>query len=156
MKRIAQLLSAFTLFGAGYLVGTHGETTAANATQANTTQASATQANDQRVFELRTYTSHPGRLNDVVARFRNHTTYLFDKNGMKNIAYFVPVDTPQSQNTLIYIIAHPSREAAQRSWAAFRADSAWVRARTASEANGPIVLRAQSVFMKATDFSPIQ
>ena len=146
MKQATRLLAALALFVAGYLVGTRGETPA----------ASAAQGADQRVFEIRTYTSNEGRLDDVVARFRNHTTYLFDKHGMKNIAYFVPLDTPQSRNTLVYVIAHPSREAAQRNWAAFRADSAWVRARTASEANGPILARTQSMFVKATDFSPIQ
>jgi hypothetical protein len=147
MTRALRLLGALALFGAGYFAGTRGETTAASAAQA---------AASERVFELRTYTAHPGRNADVLRRFRDHTTYLFEKNGMKNIAYFVPTDTPLSQNTLIYIIAHPSREAATRSWAAFRADSAWIKARTASEVNGPIVLRTQSVFMKATDFSPIQ
>ena len=152
MTKAIRLLGALGIFATGYLAGTRGETPAATAAQG----AAQAAANDERVFELRTYTSHPGRLADVERRFRQHTTYLFDKSGMKNIAYFVPVDTPQSQNTLIYIISHPSREAAQRSWAAFRADSAWIRARTASEANGPIVMRAQSVFMKATDFSPIQ
>lgn len=146
MTRTLRLFGALAIFGAGYVVGNHGQTPV----------ASAAQANDDRVFELRTYTSHPGRNPDVLRRFRDHTTYLFDKSGMQNIAYFVPTDTPQSQNTLIYIIAHPSREAAARSWAAFRTDSAWIRARTASEVNGPIVARAQSMFMKATDFSPIQ
>ena len=146
MKQAIRLFAALALFGAGYLVGTRGETPA----------ASAAQGADQRVFEMRTYTAHEGRNEDVIARFRNHTAYLFQKHGMQNIAYFVPTDTPLSRNTLVYVIAHPSREAAQRSWAAFRADSTWVRARTASEANGPIVQRTQSMFLKATDFSPIQ
>ena len=147
MTRTIRLLGALALFGAGYLAGTQGKTPAASAAQG---------AGSERVFEMRTYTSHPGKNPDVLRRFRDHTTYLFNRAGMQNIAYFVPTDTPQSQNTLIYIIAHPSRAAATASWARFRADSAWVRARTASEANGPIVLRTQSVFMKATDFSPIQ
>lgn len=146
MKQAIRLTAALALFGAGYLVGTRGETTV----------ASAAQGADQRVFEIRTYTAHEGKQENVLARFRDHTTYLFEKNGMKNIAYFVPLDTPQSRNTLVYVLAHPSREAAQRSWASFRADSAWIRARTASEVNGPIVMRAQSMFVKATDFSPIQ
>jgi hypothetical protein len=147
MTKAIRLLGALGIFATGYLAGTRGEIPRASAAQA---------ANDERVFELRTYTSHPGRLADVEKRFREHTTSLFDKHGMKNIAYWVPADTPQSQNTLIYVIAHASREAATRNWAAFRADSTWIRARTASEVNGPIVLRTQSVFMKASDFSPIQ
>jgi hypothetical protein len=148
MTKAIRLLGALGIFATGYLAGTRGETPTASAAQGA--------ANDQRVFELRTYTAHPGKQADVERRFREHTTYLFDKHGMKNVAYFVPTDTPLAANTLIYIIAHPSREAAARNWASFRADSAWIRARTASEANGPIVQRTQSVFMKATDFSPIQ
>ena len=146
MKQAIRLVAALALFGAGYLVGTRGEATV----------ASAAQGADERVFEIRTYTAHEGKQENVLARFRDHTTYLFEKNGMKNIAYFVPLDTPQSRNTLVYLLAHPSREAARQSWAAFRVDSAWIRARTASEVDGPIVMRAQSMFVKATDFSPIQ
>ena len=109
-----------------------------------------------RVFELRTYTAHEGRLNDVVARFRNHTVKLFEKHGMTNIGYWVPEDAPNSQNTLVYLLAHESREAAKKSWDDFRADPDWVKARTASEANGPIVAKTESVFLDPTDFSAIK
>jgi hypothetical protein len=113
------------------------------------------QAQD-RVFELRTYISKEGKLDNVVARFRDHTTKLFEKHGMQNIGYWVAADAPASQNTLIYIIAHKSREAAKASWDAFRLDPEWVKARTESEANGAIVDKVTSVFMSATDFSKIK
>jgi hypothetical protein len=108
------------------------------------------------VYELRTYTAADGRLKDVVARFRNHTTKLFAKHGMKNIGYWVPQDAPRSQNTLIYIVAHKDRDAAKKSWDAFRKDPDWIKARTASEANGKIVLKTESVFMDPTDFSALK
>ena len=108
------------------------------------------------IYELRTYTAKEGKLDNVIARFRNHTTRLFEKHGMKNIGYWVPADSPVSQNTLIYIVAHKDREAAKASWDAFRADPEWVKVKTESEANGAIVDKVVSVFMNATDFSKLK
>lgn len=109
-----------------------------------------------RVFELRTYTAPEGRLVDLQTRFRDHTSQLFERHGMTNIGYWVPRDAPDSQNTLIYILAHSSREAAQESWAAFGKDPDWQRVRTESQVNGRITTRVQSVFMEPTDFSPMK
>ena len=93
------------------------------------TMAPAAQAQNTRVFELRTYYAHEGKLDDLMARFRNHTTKLFEKHGMTNIGYWVPREQP---NTLTYVLAYPSREAATKSWDAFRKDPDWIAARTAS------------------------
>jgi len=107
-----------------------------------------------RVFELRTYTSNEAKLNDLLNRFRDHTVRIFARHNMVSIGYWIPKDMP---NTLIYILAHPSREAATQNWDAFRKDPEWVTARTASEANGPILAKpAQSVFMDPTAFSAIK
>lgn len=106
-----------------------------------------------RVFELRTYTTQPGRLDALHARFADHTIALFERHGMTNIGYFVPQDAPLAENTLIYVIAHDSREAAKASWAAFVADSDWLAAREASISDGPIIDSIESVFMDATDYS---
>jgi hypothetical protein len=109
-----------------------------------------------RVFELRTYTCYEGKLPDLLARFRNHTTRLFEKHGMTNIAYWVPQDAPASQNTLIYVIAHASREAAKKNWDEFRNDPEWQKVQKDSEANGKIVSKVDSVFMDPADFSPMK
>src|ERR1019366_1244060 len=109
-----------------------------------------------RVFELRTYTCNEGKLPDLLARFRNHTTRIFEKHGMTNIAYWVPQDAPASQNTLIYVISHASREAAKKNWAEFGSDPEWQKVQKESEANGKIVSKVESVFMSATDFSPMK
>ncbi len=106
-----------------------------------------------RVFELRTYTTHPGRLDALHARFADHTIRLFERNGMTNIGYFVPQDAPLAENTLVYVLAHDSREAAKASWAAFIADPDWKKAKEASIVDGPIVNKLESVFMDATDYS---
>jgi len=109
-----------------------------------------------RVFELRTYTCFEGKLPDLLARFRNHTMRIFEKHGMTNIAYWVPQDAPASQNTLIYIIAHASRDAAKKNWDGFRNDPEWQKVQKESEANGKIVSKVDSVFMDPTDFSPMK
>ena len=110
-----------------------------------------------RVFEMRTYVTNEGKLPALETRFRDHTIKFFNKYNMTSIGYWIPQDSPASQNTLIYIIAHPSREAAKASWTAFQADPEWQKVRTESEANGRILVKApESVFMKATDYSPIK
>ena len=109
-----------------------------------------------RVFEIRTYTTFPGKLDDLNQRFRNHTMRIFARHGMTNIGYWTPQDAPLSENTVIYILAHESREAAKRNWAAFGSDPEWQKVRAASEANGRIVSKVESVFVNATDYSPIK
>lgn len=109
-----------------------------------------------RVFELRTYTAPEGKLENLHARFRDHTTRLFRKHGMTNVAYFRPQDAPLSQNTLIYVLAYPSREAAKASWDAFRNDPDWKKVAAETQANGPIVANVQSVFMTPADYSPMK
>jgi NIPSNAP protein len=109
-----------------------------------------------RVFELRTYTCYEGKLPDLLARFRNHTMSIFEKHGITNIAYWVPQDSTAHENTLIYVIAHPSREAAKKNWAAFGADPEWQKVQKDSEANGKIVSKVESVYMDPTDFSPVR
>jgi len=105
------------------------------------------------VFELRIYTALEGKLNDLLKRFREHTTMLFERHGMKNVAYWTPTDDPQKSKTLIYILKHPSREAATTNWKAFQDDPEWQQVRNKSEENGKIVEKVDSTFMTLTDFS---
>ena len=106
------------------------------------------------VFELRTYTTEAGKLPDLLALFRDHVLGLLEKHGMTHVGYWVPQDSPASDDTLIYIISHASREAAQASWDAYRADPEWQQAAQAANADGRIVANIESVFVEATDFSP--
>src|SRR5262245_44260826 len=91
-----------------------------------------------RVFEIRTYTAAEGKLDALDARFRDHTLALFKKHDMTSIGYFKPQDAPLKQNTLIYILAHPSREAAAKNWQAFHDDPEWQKVKAASEAQGAL------------------
>ena len=113
-------------------------------------------AQEARVFELRTYTAPDGKLENLHARFRNHTMRIFERHGMKNVGYWVPQDVPAKDNTLIYIISHESREAAKKSWAAFGADPEWQKVSKESQMDGKIVAGITSVYMDPTDYSPIK
>ena len=108
-----------------------------------------------RVYELRTYTCYEGKLDALKARFRDHTIAIFNRHGMESIGYWVPQDE-RKNNTLIYILAHPSREAAEQHWKEFNADPEWVKARTESEADGKIVQKVDRVFMDPADFSKLK
>lgn len=109
-----------------------------------------------RLYELRTYTTHPGRLEALHQRFKNHTIKLFEKHGMKNGMYWVPTDEKLSQNTLIYVVSHENADAAKKSWDAFRADPEWQKVRAESEKDGPIVAKVESVYMSLVDYSPVK
>ena len=115
-----------------------------------------TSAQDQVVYELRTYTATPGNLNNLHARFRDHTTRIFSKHGMDVLAYWTPTDPEKAEDTLIYVLKHSSREAADASWAAFIADPEWTAVAEASNANGPILGGIEREYMIATDYSPLQ
>jgi hypothetical protein len=107
-----------------------------------------------RVYELRTYTTFPGRLNALHTRFAEHTMAIFERHGMHNETYWVPLDSARRDNTLIYVISHESREAADKNWAAFGTDPEWIKARDASEADGKIVAKVERVFMSPTAYTP--
>ncbi len=109
-----------------------------------------------RVFELRTYHTFPGKLEDLKTRFRDHTMKLFEKHGMTNIVYWTPADPALKDKTLVYVISHASRAAAAENWKAFRDDPEWKKVSAASEANGKIVEKVDSQYLDPTDFSPMK
>jgi hypothetical protein len=117
-------------------------------------RVSAAQA--PRVFELRTYTAPEGKLGDLHARFRNHTLRIFEKHGMTNVIYLRPLDAPLSENTLVYLLAHPSRDAAKANWAKFAADPEWKQVASESQVNGRILTKVESVFFEPADYSPMK
>ena len=127
------------------------------AADTNTLAPSASIAKDSRCFEMRTYYAAPGKLEDLNKRFRDHTCALFKKHGMENIGYWVPTDADKgAPNTLVYVLAHKSRDEAKKSWDAFRNDPEWKKAQTESELNGKLVVKVESVFLGATDYSPVK
>ena len=112
--------------------------------------------NSGKVYEMRTYTTPDGKLPNLQARFRDHTIRIFNKHGMTSVGYWVPQDAPAKDNTLIYIISHESRDAAKKNWAAFQADPEWKKVSAESQVDGPILAKVVSVFMDATDYSPMK
>jgi hypothetical protein len=140
---VIRIAGAAALLITGYVVGVTSAPARVEARQAAT-----------RVFELRTYTTpDEAKLTMLNARFRDHTTKLFERHGITNIGYWTPVDAP---NTLIYIVAHKSQEDAKKSFAAFRADPDWLKARSESEAAGLTGVKVESRFLKPTDYSPMK
>ena len=109
-------------------------------------------AADTRCYEMRIYYAAPGKLDALNTRFRDHTCKLFENHGMVNIGYWTPVTN--TDNKLIYLLAYPSREAREKAWKEFGADPEWQAAYKASEKDGKLVAKADSIFLAATDFSP--
>lgn len=113
-------------------------------------------AQSEKAFELRIYTATPGNLDNLHARFRDHTTRIFAKHGMEVVGYWTPTDEEKADDTLIYVLEHASREAADASWQAFIQDPEWQEVAAASNANGQILGGIEREYMVATDYSPMQ
>lgn len=105
------------------------------------------------MYELRIYHAVPGKLESLVARFRDYTDKLFAKHGMKSLAYWTALDEPVKSSTFFYILEHPSREAATANWKAFQDDPEWETVKTKSEEKGKLVEKIDSTFLALTDFS---
>jgi NIPSNAP len=107
------------------------------------------------VYELRIYHANEGKLDALVARFRDHTVAIFNRHGLKLVAFWLPTDEPLKGRTLIYILKHPSREVATANWKSFHDDPEWIKVSTESEKNGKLVEKVDSTYMTLTDFSPV-
>jgi hypothetical protein len=109
-----------------------------------------------RLFELRTYHAVPGKLDALQARFANHTLSLFAKHGLTVVGFWVARDANgQPGNDLVYLLAFQDSEAREQSWEKFRTDPDWLKARAESEADGPLVISLESVFLDPTSYSPM-
>jgi hypothetical protein len=111
---------------------------------------------ETRLFEMRTYYAAPGKMDALLARFRNHTIRLFEKHGMHLVGFWVPADAKGAQEKLVYILAHKDKASAEAGFKAFRADPEWIKAKDESEKDGKIVEKVESVFLSPVDFSPIK
>lgn len=103
-------------------------------------------------YELRVYTAAPGKLDALNARFREHTCRLFEKHGMTNIGYWLPLENPDQK--LYYVLAYPDRDARKKAWAAFMSDPEWKSVWAASEKDGKLVTKVESTMLHSTDYSP--
>jgi hypothetical protein len=138
MKRtVLALVAAGMLVGVGYAAGAKMERA-------------------DRVFEMRTYITNPGKMPALHSRFRDHTIKLFEKHGMTNVGYWQQTTGENAENTLVYILAYPSKEAREKSWKDFVADPDWVKAKAESEKDGVLVSKVISVFMNPADYSAIK
>jgi hypothetical protein len=115
--------------------------------------ASSFNVQGEKVFELRTYYTHDGKLPDLLKRFEDHTLALFEKHHITNLGYWVPI---KDENTLIYIISHESKVQADKNWQSFIADPLWKEVYAASRENGPIVKNLTSEYLTSVNFSPMK
>ena len=115
----------------------------------------ASAADAQRVFELRTYTAAPGKMEALNARFREHTIGLFKKQGMEVIGFWTP-NGEDGANTLVYLMAYPSQEARDTMWKAFMDDPEWKKVYSESQKDGPLVTKVESKMLAPTDYSPMK
>jgi NIPSNAP len=139
-----KILAAAALLLTGYAVGRVSPAPVAAQTSAG------------HVYEMRTYTAADGKLSNVNARFRDHTVAIFNRHNMKSIGYWTPLEGPTADTTLIYILEHPSREAAKKAWADFQADPEWIKVAADSQVNGRLTTKVVSVFADPTDYSPMK
>jgi hypothetical protein len=150
-KRTLVLGAMVGLFGAGYALG--------RADVVQDAEAADIVADVQaagRVFELRTYTAPEGKLANLHTRFRDHTMRIFERHGMTNVGYWTPQDTTLRANTLVYLLSHPSRAAADQAWRDFSADPEWQRVAEESQRDGRIVSQVVRMYLDPTDFSPMK
>ncbi len=111
---------------------------------------------ENRFFELRIYTTHPGKLDALHARFRDHTIRIFKKHGMQIVGFWTPTEGEEANNTLVYMLAYPDADAREKAWKAFRDDPEWQKAYADSRKDGPIVMKVENKFLTPTDYSPIK
>jgi hypothetical protein len=131
-KRMLVLSAMVGLFGAGYALGRVD------------------------MVQLRTYTAPEGKLTNLHTRFRDHTMRIFERHGMTNIGYWTPQDTTLRENTLVYLLSHPTRAAADQAWRDFSADPEWQRVAEESQRDGRIVSQVVRMYLDPTDFSPMK
>ena len=148
VKRLLIIGLMTTLFGAGYTLGRAGGPDLIP--KAEATPLVLLQAN--KTYELRTYTSPDGKLDNLLARFRDHTMDIFEKHGMTNHGYWLP---QEQENTLIYLLSHDSRAAGEESWRNFGQDPEWQRVSEESQRDGRIIVPGgvERIWLDPTDFS---
>ena len=150
-KRTLVVSAMVAMFGAGYTLGRMDVVEDAEAADVLADLQAA-----GRVFELRTYTAPEGKLGNLHIRFRDHTMRIFERHGMTNVGYWTPQDTTLRENTLVYLLAHPSRAAADQAWRDFGADPEWQRVSEESQRDGRIVSQVVRMYLDPTDFSPMK
>ena len=107
------------------------------------------------IYELRIYECYGGKLENLNARFRNHTLKLFEKHGITNVGYWVNEVGP-SNNTLTYLVSYPSHESRVESWNNFRNDPEWAKVVADSHKDGLIVKNVENQLLNPTDYSPLK
>jgi hypothetical protein len=108
------------------------------------------------IHELRVYHALPGRLPALLARFRDHTTKIWDRLGIRPVGFWTTMVGESESNALTYLLAWESLAEREAKWAAFKADPEWNRVRAESEKDGPINANITNQLLAPTDFSRLR
>ena len=115
-------------------------------------------ADSNRVFELMIYHTVNGKVPALESIFRD-VAKLQSKYNLNVIGYWVPNEDPAWNNTLVYLVIHPSRQEAEANWRALHADPEFLPYRKAA---GPLIEKVNGdyhvdeVYMRPTDFSAMK
>jgi hypothetical protein len=129
---------------------------AGSLTSAGITHVSRKRAESDRVFQLMIYHTLPGKVPELESIFRS--SHKLQAKYLDVIGYWVPNDDPAWKDTFVYLIAHPSKEAAERNWHAFHSDPAFPPYRASA---APLIqhvnddYRVEEIYMRPTDFSSL-
>jgi hypothetical protein len=76
---------------------------------------------------------------------------------MTNVVYGVPQDSEKGkEDTLVYLLAFPTRDHAAKAWKNFIDDPEWQRAYKESQPDGvELAGKIDSIFLAPTDYSPV-
>ena len=107
------------------------------------------------IYELRVYRCVPGRMPALLKRFETMTLAIWERHGIRQAGFWTTLVGP-SNHALYYLVEWESLAEREDKWNRFAVDPDWVAARTASEADGPILERVENMFLQPTAFSAVK
>jgi hypothetical protein len=133
---------AFVSFAAGTLISSHS------------THLQEIKAESNRVFELDIYHAVPGKVPALAERFRS-ASRLQTQHGLHVVGYWIPQDSPAFVDTFVYLIAHDSKDDAEKNWQAFHTDPAF-QEYVKSEQSEKLIQGVDRTYMLPTDYSSMK
>lgn len=115
-------------------------------------------ADNNRVFELMVYHTMPGKEPALESLFRDGLKIMAG-HGLNVVGFWVPNEDSAWGDTLVYLVAHPSRDDAEKNWQALHNDPAF---RPYIESAKPLIqkpdghFKVDEVYMRPTDFSAMK
>ncbi|QHW34122.1 NIPSNAP family protein [Paenibacillus rhizovicinus] len=106
------------------------------------------------IYELRIYYVVPGRMEELLNRFRDHTLHLFQKHDLKVANFWVDMDA--SNDRLYYVFEHRDLAAREKNFQAFLEDPDWLALQERTERNGKLYERIDEIYMRTAPLRGFQ